>query len=336
MFSSPDEHLAHAGARRLLDEVRDLVAERVDLDDHLDVETVALAQLDDPIEDRLPVLVAREIIVGDEEPVEAVADVPAQQVLDVVGRAPARLAALYIDDGAEGALVRAAAAGVERRVMVGCALQVLRRQERRRRRLDRRQLVHEIVDWLWFAERGVAQYRVEAAFFGLAGEQRTAHVERRFQVRLRLLEHGDAAGDMKSADRDLNARLSKRPCDVERARELVRLHADQPDHAEIVMLPELREDVFDSDSSVGFVERRDVDRDVVAEHVARGRVHRQCVDAGQRVRRDRRSNPLDDVAVGVVMRRLDQYQLETSAFTWRRSKHYMAPGPVYALSLTEL
>ena len=71
-----------------------------------DVHAVALAQLDDAVEDRLPVLVAGEIVVGDEEPVEAVAECCAEQVLDVVGRAAARLAALHVDDGAERALDR--------------------------------------------------------------------------------------------------------------------------------------------------------------------------------------------------------------------------------------
>jgi hypothetical protein len=64
MFQA-DEHLLHAGARRFLDEVQNFVAEGVDLNQQLDVETVALAQQDEAIEDRLPVLVAREIVVGD-------------------------------------------------------------------------------------------------------------------------------------------------------------------------------------------------------------------------------------------------------------------------------
>jgi len=38
--------------RRLLDKVRDAVAERVDLDDELQPETLALAHLDQPVEDR--------------------------------------------------------------------------------------------------------------------------------------------------------------------------------------------------------------------------------------------------------------------------------------------
>ena len=52
----------------LLDEVRNLVAPGVDLDGEPDrLDPLDLAQMDDPVEDRLPVLVAGEIVVGDEE-----------------------------------------------------------------------------------------------------------------------------------------------------------------------------------------------------------------------------------------------------------------------------
>ena len=51
----------------LLDEVRNLVAQRVDLDHEAERNLVDLAQLGEPVEDRLPVLVAGEIVVGDEE-----------------------------------------------------------------------------------------------------------------------------------------------------------------------------------------------------------------------------------------------------------------------------
>src|SRR5262249_40319227 len=108
----PDEDPAHAGARRLLDEIRDLVTERVDLDGEADLGELALAQLDHAIEQRLPVAVAGEIVVGDEEAVDALGGVLADDVLEVVDRADAALAALHVDDGAERALVGAAAAEI--------------------------------------------------------------------------------------------------------------------------------------------------------------------------------------------------------------------------------
>ena len=44
-------------------------------------------------------------------------------------------------------------------------------------------------------------------------------------------QHGDGAGDMETADRDHDAARPQRARDVERARKLVRLHADQEHHA---------------------------------------------------------------------------------------------------------
>ena len=79
-----DEDPGDAGPLRLLHEVRDLVAQRVDLDHQAERDAVLLAQLDQAIEDRLPLLVAREIIVGDEELVDALRPVEAHQMLDVV------------------------------------------------------------------------------------------------------------------------------------------------------------------------------------------------------------------------------------------------------------
>ena len=96
-----------------------LVAERIDLDDEVELEPLDLAHLDQPIEDRLPVLVAGEIVVGDEEAMHALAQLTPDDLLDVVGRAPPRLAPLHIDDGAERALVGTAAAGIEAREVIG-------------------------------------------------------------------------------------------------------------------------------------------------------------------------------------------------------------------------
>ena len=80
-----DEHARDAGPLRLLHEVRNLVAQRVDLDHQAERDSVLLAQLDQAVEDRLPLLVAREIVVGDEEFVDALRPVEAHETLDVVG-----------------------------------------------------------------------------------------------------------------------------------------------------------------------------------------------------------------------------------------------------------
>ena len=61
-----DEYSLAAGARRLLNETRDLVARHVDFNRQANLDPFPLVQLDQPIENRLPVLVPREVIVGDE------------------------------------------------------------------------------------------------------------------------------------------------------------------------------------------------------------------------------------------------------------------------------
>src|SRR6266571_4632018 len=100
---------------RKRDDVFDFVAKRVDLDHQAERNPVLLPEVDQAIEDRFPLLVAREIVVGDEEFVDALPPVEAHEMLHVVGRAVARLAALHVDDRAERALVRAAAARIETR-----------------------------------------------------------------------------------------------------------------------------------------------------------------------------------------------------------------------------
>jgi len=122
----PDEHPLDPSARAFLDEIRQLVAERVDLDDEAGVELLHLAQMDRPVEDRFPVLVAGKIIVGDEKPEQTFFDIVANDLLDVVRRAPSRLTRLHVDDGAERALIGAAAAGIEPRLRAARALHPLR------------------------------------------------------------------------------------------------------------------------------------------------------------------------------------------------------------------
>src|SRR3984957_20073402 len=94
-----------------------------------------------------------------------------------------------------------------------------------------------------------------------------------------------------------------------RARILVRLHADQTHHAAAGGA-----DAFGHgrhiDDGVALVAGFDLDIDVGAERAVVGAPPHQPIDAGETVRRQRRTQPLDDVAVPVVMRRLDQLDPE--------------------------
>ena len=66
-----DEDVVDAGLHALLDEARDAVAERVDLHLQINADALLLAQLDQPVEAGLPVAVARKVVVGQEEAVDA-------------------------------------------------------------------------------------------------------------------------------------------------------------------------------------------------------------------------------------------------------------------------
>ena len=94
------------------------------------IKVLALAQLDDAIENRLPILVARKIVVSDEKVVDSLSGVCTDDLLDVVRGAISRFSALDIDYGAEAALERTAASGVETCEIGDGAMNPFRRQYR--------------------------------------------------------------------------------------------------------------------------------------------------------------------------------------------------------------
>src|SRR5580704_6151212 len=136
----PDEDAPRSRLGRLLDEVRNLVAERVDLDGEAAADALVL-ELDHAVEKDLPVAVAGKIVIGDEEPVDALRVIGADDLFEIVGGAEAALAPLHVDDGAKRTLVGAAAAEIDARIGSGGALDMLARQDRRRLANKRRQLV---------------------------------------------------------------------------------------------------------------------------------------------------------------------------------------------------
>jgi hypothetical protein len=74
-----DEGAPYAGALRLVDEIRDTMTQRIDLDREMGVNPLPFPQFDNAIEDRLPILVAGKIVVGDEEPVDALTPIFSQK-----------------------------------------------------------------------------------------------------------------------------------------------------------------------------------------------------------------------------------------------------------------
>ena len=205
------------------------MAQRIDLDRETDLQPLAEPQPDHPVEQRLPMPVAREIVVGDEEPLDPLRIILADRAFEIVGGAEPALAPLYVDDRAERALVGAAAPEIEARQRTGDPPDVARRQYRRRLAFERRQIVHEIVERLQRAVAGVAQHLVEPTLLGLAGKERDAERLRRAHFRRHLGQHRDRARDVKAADAHRQPGGQKRPRQIDGARKLVGLHADHRD-----------------------------------------------------------------------------------------------------------
>src|SRR5205814_9421383 len=108
---------------------------------------------------------------------------------------------------------------------------------------------------------------------------------------------------------DLKAARAQWPRDVERARKLIRLHADEHDHSRAGLLDHARQ-LFRTDACVGFVERVNGQIDVIAENATLRAIARETLERRERVRWNRGAQPLDDVAVVVVMRRLHEDETE--------------------------
>ena len=202
---------------------------------------------------------------------------------------------------------------------------MLARQERRRLAVQGRKLVHVVVDRLERAVPGIAQHLVEAALLGLAGEERDAELLRLAHVLRHLRQHGDAAGDVEAADADRQPGGQELPRQVDGARKLVGLHADQTDQRPAALLADLADDPVRAYAPVGFVVGMQADFDAGSQHVAALGVHRQAVEAGERVGRDGRAEPLDGIAVVIVMRRLDHHEMEERVAVLAPARHHGRP-----------
>ena len=318
----PDEHAEHAGPARLVDEVFDLMTLRIDLDDQGQFDALVLLELDQPVEELLPVLVAGHVVVGDEERGDALPVVVAHDGFEIVGGAEAALAALDIDDGAERALERAAAAKIEARDAPFVARERRRRKAGRRCSFHARQVIHVVVKWLQRAVPGVAQHLVEAAFLGFAREHRDTHVHGGLDLRRHDRQHRNTARDMEAAQRHRKAGLDELAGQIDSARKLVGLDAYEADQGSATRALDVGDDAVSADARVGLVDRQGDNVDIRSQHLALAAVFRQSVERGQGIGGNVRPQPSDRIAVVVVMRGLDQHQLEGRAL--RRGGHEFA------------
>ena len=213
-----------------------------------------------------------------------------------------------IDDRAKTALERAAAPGVEGADRFAITPHDVERQKRRHLLLQRGQIVHVVVDRLESPRESIGEDLDEPSL-GLAGKEAHPEPAGRFEIGRQFRQHRQATRHVKPTDCDLNAGFSKPRRHVHRARELVRLHADETDDPGTRAL-DPPDDAAHRNDCVAFVIGPDLNRNIGAERAAPGQIHRDAVETGQRIRRYPAFPPLDHIAVVVVMRRLDQFDDE--------------------------
>src|SRR5262245_27319075 len=223
-----DEYAVDASAGSLFYKTADLVRHSVHLGDDVDLQAFFFAHLDQAIEYRLPGLVTRQIIVGDEELVHALGDVGTHQPFDVVRATGAGLASLNVDDRAEAAEKGAPPSRIEARAHAHRPAHDAYREIGHRLTFQAREVVHEIVQQLELAAIRRAEELIEPSL-GLSGKERDTEFHRFLQLGRDLWQHRQAATDVKPADGDWKSRGTERPRNVYCARKLIALHANQGD-----------------------------------------------------------------------------------------------------------
>ena len=169
---------------------------------------------------------------------------------------------------------------------------------------DAGEVRHEIIKRLEVSRLRVLQDLLEPSL-RFAGKKRDAHRLGAMNIGIVAAQHAHRSRNMESAYGHLNAALQQRLGQIEGVRKLVRLHADKHDHAVARLLNHAREPLR-THARIRFVKRMDLDLDVLAQDAALLAIAGQTVKGGQRIRRDRRTKPLDHVPVIVVVRRFDE------------------------------
>ena len=118
---------------------------------------------------------------------------------------------------------------------------------------------------------------------GFAGEDRDAERLRPLDVVGDLLQHRQAARDVEAADHHLDAGFAQRPRDIHRAREFVRLHADDADEPEPAILGDAAHELLRHDARIGLIDGNDVDRKIRTKHLAFCRAVGQAEHRGKRI-----------------------------------------------------
>ena len=138
---------------------------------------------------------------------------------------------------------------------------------------------------------------------------------RLLDVLRQLRQHRNAAADMKAADHDRQASRAELSREVERragtgstARRQGRRSRRRP--------PYPLDDALDVDDRVALVIGFDLDLDVGSESAGRARNRQSAHERSQGCSMESSSGPLDDIAVAVVVRRLDKDDPKFSRVRW--------------------
>src|SRR6516165_7666571 len=185
-------------------------------------------------------------------------------------------------------------------------------------------IIEEIIDWL---ERSICccAQNLVATTLEFTRKQRNAHVDRFLQIWLQSGQHCETAGHMEATNGHRNTSVAERAREIQRARILVSLHSGEYDKPESAMPAESLYDLVRPYARSDFIDNRNVDRNIGPECLARGGILEQTVENGERVRGYDRTNPLNDVTLVVIVGRLDQRQLKSSA-SWRGAKKHPVPS----------
>jgi hypothetical protein len=138
-------------------------------------------------------------------------------------------------------------------------------------------------------------------------------------------QHRDRAGDVKAADANGQTGSPKRPGEIDGARKLVRLDADQPDQRPAPGFADRPDDSGRADALIGFIKGMEADADPGAEHLTPGGILGEPVQAGRRIRGYCGLDPADRIAIVVIMGRLDQYEMEDGRIAAPRPGRHHGP-----------
>ena len=113
MLSIPRNTRRHPACCSFCYKVWNFVTGSVSLQREMNLETGRRPELDDPVENRLPVMVTGEIIISDEKVPHALGVSRTDDLLYIACCSESGLPALHVDDGAEAAIEGASTACVK-------------------------------------------------------------------------------------------------------------------------------------------------------------------------------------------------------------------------------